>query len=480
MRFAAFISYRHSGDARVAAAIQSGLQRLAKPWHKRRALKVFRDQTNLGASPGLWPSIEAALRESQWFVLMASPESAASSWVRQEIDWWLAHRSIEQLIIVVTGGELGWDASRCEFDAERSSALPPNLLGRFKDEPLFVDLRWARSQTQLKLSSERFRASILDIATPLHGKAKDDIDAEDLRAHRRSRRFAFGGVAVLAGLSAGLAAIAYFAVGQRNLAVSRIDSALAGRLAAQAGASQDKEPSLVERNTLLAVEAMRRKPSLEAATALRAGMSLLPVPLGRVLHARAPSALLLSNDGSLLAVASEDGSRSLVLVIDTASGAEVLRLPMAAEIAGLSFSATARMLAILPRPQRAERPGPAAQGDIEVWDLERKRLERRLPAEGLVTTIALSPDGRWLATGDELGRAVVRTVASGQSLGSTRHRSPVIRWRSRPFRGRSCRANVTERCASGTWRRVATSLVSAWRPASSGPRRWRATAPGSG
>jgi hypothetical protein len=73
MRFAAFISYSHAADHRIAAAIQAGLQQFAKPWLKRRALNVFRDQTNLAASPGLWPSIEAALQESEWFVLMASP-----------------------------------------------------------------------------------------------------------------------------------------------------------------------------------------------------------------------------------------------------------------------------------------------------------------------------------------------------------------------------------------------------------------------
>src|SRR5678815_4894451 len=223
MRFAAFISYSHSGDSRVAAAIQSGLQRLAKPWHKRRALNVFRDQTNLGASPGLWPAIESALQESEWFVLMASPEAAGSSWVRREIDWWLKHRSIERFIIVVTGGELAWDAARQQFDAAASSALPPDLLGGFAQEPLYGDLRWARSQPELTLKSERFRAAILDIATPLHGRAKGDIDAADLRAHRRSRRLAFGGVAVLSCLTIGLAAIAYFAVGQRDLAVSRVD-----------------------------------------------------------------------------------------------------------------------------------------------------------------------------------------------------------------------------------------------------------------
>ena len=399
------------------------------PGTSARALNVFRDQTNLGASPGLWPSIESALQESEWFVLMASPEAAGSSWVRREVEWWLKHRSIERFIIVVTGGELTWDAARQEFDAAASSALPPQLLGGFAQEPLYVDLRWARSQPELTLKSERFRAAILDIATPLHGKAKDDIDAADLRAHRRSRRLAFGGVAVLSCLTAGLAAIAYFAVGQRNLAVSRVDTALAGRLAAQAGASQDKEPSLVERNTLLAIEAMRRRPSLEAAMALRAGMSLLPIPVGRVLHSRAPSAVSLSDDGGLLAVAAEDGaspaSRSVVLVIDTTSGAELLRLPIAAEINRLAFSATARRLAILPRERRRESPGPAVQQGIEIWDLDKKRLERRLPAEGPVIAVALSPDGRFLATGDELGRAVVWEVASGQARGSIRHRSPV-------------------------------------------------------
>jgi WD40 repeat protein len=45
--------------------------------------------------------------------------------------------------------------------------------------------------------------------------------------------------------------------------------------------------------------------------------------------------------------------------------------------------------------------------------------------EGPVIAMALSPDGRLLATGDELGRAVVREIASGQIRGSIRHRSPV-------------------------------------------------------
>jgi hypothetical protein len=68
----AFISYAHA-DAVFAPALQRGLQHLAKPWNRRRAMEVFRDETSPAVSPGLWPAIRAALDASRWFVLLASP-----------------------------------------------------------------------------------------------------------------------------------------------------------------------------------------------------------------------------------------------------------------------------------------------------------------------------------------------------------------------------------------------------------------------
>ena len=50
-----------------------------------RTMEVFRDETSLAASPGLWPAIQAALDASRWFVLLASPEAARSEWVGKEI-----------------------------------------------------------------------------------------------------------------------------------------------------------------------------------------------------------------------------------------------------------------------------------------------------------------------------------------------------------------------------------------------------------
>lgn len=49
----AFVSYSHAADGRLAPALQAGLQSLAKPWYRRRALRVFRDRTSLSASPEL-------------------------------------------------------------------------------------------------------------------------------------------------------------------------------------------------------------------------------------------------------------------------------------------------------------------------------------------------------------------------------------------------------------------------------------------
>ena len=81
----AFISYSHAKDKPVAAALQAAVQRLGKPWYRRRALRIFRDDTSLSATPHLWPSIEEALARSRYLVLLVSPQSAASPWVGKEI-----------------------------------------------------------------------------------------------------------------------------------------------------------------------------------------------------------------------------------------------------------------------------------------------------------------------------------------------------------------------------------------------------------
>ena len=76
----AFISYSHAADARLATALEHGLERLARPWNRLRAMSVFRDETDLTLNPDLWGMISGRLDRSAYLVLLMCPESAASPW----------------------------------------------------------------------------------------------------------------------------------------------------------------------------------------------------------------------------------------------------------------------------------------------------------------------------------------------------------------------------------------------------------------
>jgi hypothetical protein len=137
----AFISYSHAKDKSIAAALQSGVQRLGKAWYRRRALRLFRDDTSLSATPHLWPTIEQALGQSRFLILFASPEAAASPWVNKEVAYWLDRKGEDTLLIALTGGELAWDSAGGDFGWSDTTPLPPVLKGRFAAEPKWVDLR---------------------------------------------------------------------------------------------------------------------------------------------------------------------------------------------------------------------------------------------------------------------------------------------------------------------------------------------------
>jgi hypothetical protein len=165
-----FISYSHARDGRLAPALQRGLHRFAKPWHRRRALRVFRDETNLAADPGLWSSIEQALASSRFFILLASPDAAASKWVDKEVRWWRSHKPLANLLVVLTDGDLVWDDVTGDFDWNRTTAVPMAVKGGFREEPHYIDLRWARTAEHLSLTDPRFRGCVARPARSEQGR----------------------------------------------------------------------------------------------------------------------------------------------------------------------------------------------------------------------------------------------------------------------------------------------------------------------
>jgi hypothetical protein len=55
------------------------------------------------------------------------------------------------------------------------------LVSAFSAEPRHVDLRWAQHAEQLDLRNGRFRDAVAQLAAPIHGVAKDELESEDVQ-----------------------------------------------------------------------------------------------------------------------------------------------------------------------------------------------------------------------------------------------------------------------------------------------------------
>jgi WD40 repeat protein len=304
-RFAAFISYAHASDTSLARVLQRALERFTRPWYRRRAVRVFRDEASLAASPRLWSSVQAAMSASDHFILIASRESAASAWVGREVEHWLRHRSPDTFLVVLSDGQLG-STFDGRIDWSATTCLPAAAEHYLVEEPRYVDLRWSRSTGSVDENDARFRMAIADLAAPLHGVPKDDLATEDLRQHRRTIRTAWAAGILLAALSVLASVTAWVAVGQRNEARDQRNQAFGRQFLAQAATDRVAHP---DRSLLLALEAEAIAPSL---TATKAGLfeSLRTAPdLVRFLggHKEQVQALAYSPDGGMLVSGGGDG-----------------------------------------------------------------------------------------------------------------------------------------------------------------------------
>ncbi len=249
----AFISYSHRGAEAVSTALQYELERYGKPWFRPRRLRVFRDKTDLAASPQLWTTIVEALCRSDWLIVMASPEAAASEWVNREVEWWIRHRSPDRILVALVAGEIAFTDD--EIDWKRTNALPTQLSEAFDSEPHWIDLRpLVSTPTSVDGKSVgviRLGDVVAEFAAPIHGVPKDALIGSHVQERRRTRRTVRTVIALLSALLLAAVAGGITALAQRNEAVEQRDAArqqlrlaTARQLIAQAQIALPQDPRL--------------------------------------------------------------------------------------------------------------------------------------------------------------------------------------------------------------------------------------------
>lgn len=221
-KYHGFISYSHERDTLVAEALERDLRRFARRWNRLWAIRIYRDVSNLAVTPDLWGSVKDAILDSEYFILLASPCAARSAWVTQELEAFLAVNHEQQLLIVLTNGQIVWDAARRDFDWTLTTALPECLRARLAHEPKYLDLRWAAAEP-VGLQSDRWQDAIADLSSVLQNRPKDELFGQDARERIIQRTlYRSSVVAVIATPLVLIGASIHFSRSAERTAVQRI------------------------------------------------------------------------------------------------------------------------------------------------------------------------------------------------------------------------------------------------------------------
>ncbi|MFD7307205.1 TIR domain-containing protein [Promicromonospora sp. NPDC059942] len=260
----AFISYSHK-DIGVARELHRQLESFA--WVQReRSLRIYRDEANLAAGGALDATIQAALENSEWLILIASPDAATSEYVALELRWWWAkHQSWDRLLIGVARGQVAWTPEAADLVAERGQelALPGFLLETTSTEPKYENLHLlTQTERPRRTHGPELSRLLASFAGPIRGVEKDllvNYRMEWLQAENRRGariRAALVAAVVVVTVAAGVA----FDQWQRSEARNTVANARSFANAALELSATDDDLA-----KLLAVEAYRLDPATRSA-----------------------------------------------------------------------------------------------------------------------------------------------------------------------------------------------------------------------
>ena len=272
---------------------------------RKKLNRCFRDQDEMPLANDLGSSIEKALRDSEWLILICTPDLLRSSWCLKEVDYFIELGRRDKIIPVLVSGE-------------PSESFPPQIFMRETEygseeiEPLAADLR-GNMKKQLKTEKLRIVARMLN------------LNFNDLKKRERERELRRRLIIVSVVLAAALCFGAYAIYKNRVLTQERNASAHnATQLLIEKSVRSSREREMGS-GLLYALQAYDNSRIFgdeyneEIAAALEAAMYPEPFSVigtlqdNGILHRTAT----LSNDGRFISCRQADGS---LLVYSSISG----------------------------------------------------------------------------------------------------------------------------------------------------------------
>jgi len=388
---------------------------------EKHSYDVWVDVENILPTEDWLASVYSGIEKADAFVYVISSDSIRSEDCQRELDHAvehnkrlvpIMHRSVDDKEVPKRLGVPEWIFFRDSDDFDRSLQTLTKALD--------TDLEWVHEHTRLLTRAIEWDGNRRDDSFVLRGSdlrtAEEwQVRAEDKeprltrlqneyilasrKAERRRQRLIRGGITSALVVAIILSLIAFW---QRSEALDQANIALARQLAAQSELIRDERAYLLPRSVLLAVESMKRYPSLEADQALRGGLALLPLHVSTLAHQGPVYEVDFSPDGKYLATAGYDNAR----VWEAQTGKEVFaRMTHKNGVNGVAFSPDGKYLATASNDNTAR-----------VWEAQTGKEVARMAHENGVNAVAFSPDGKYLATASGDNTARVWEAQTGKEV----------------------------------------------------------------
>lgn len=408
MKYWAFISYSHT-DKRWGDWLHKTLETYRVPKRlvgresrdgevPRRLFPIFRDREELPVSADLGSNISQALRESRYLIVICSPRAAQSRWVDEEIKVFKKLGHEDRILALIVGGEPNAMEGKAGF-APEEECFPKSMRYRLGPDGEFSSERTEPIAADAREGKDGKENAKLKLLAGLLGINYDELRQRD-RERRRRRAWLVGSIAVV--LLAMFGALGGWAVISAN------------------HVRQQKVASDVARACELFDQNNAAGAILYLARAAELDRGEHSLPADRLWFALTErswsiplSAPMQHKDGILSACFSAGGQKILTASRDKtarlwdANSGRQLGEPLA-------HPRLVRRAIFTPNGQSVVTIG--FDGIARLWDAASGHAipQWRIQHNDSINSVAISPDGKWIATGSADGTVRVSDLFEGK------------------------------------------------------------------